>query len=91
VNRNFYPTRPGWTIVLIAAAALALAGCGRKGGLDLPPTAANASTESAPPADTQTEAASRPGLFNSTSSADAAPSAAKGKKKPFVLDPLLGN
>jgi predicted small lipoprotein YifL len=93
VNRKFCPTRPGWAIVLLATAALALAGCGRKGPLDLPPTASSASTASvAPPAaDTETEAANRPGVFNPTYGADAGPTAAKGKKKSFILDPLLGN
>ncbi|BAR58033.1 hypothetical protein NK6_4868 [Bradyrhizobium diazoefficiens] len=69
--------------------ALALAGCGRKGPLDLPPTASGASTANvAAPTDTETAAQKTPSLFNPSSAADAAP-AAKGKKKPFILDPLL--
>ncbi|AHY54889.1 hypothetical protein BJS_04404 [Bradyrhizobium japonicum SEMIA 5079] len=70
--------------------ALALAGCGRKGPLDLPPTASSASTANvAGPNDTETEAQRTPSVFNPTYGADAAPAAAKGKKKSFILDPLL--
>ncbi len=94
VNSNFRPTALAWTVVLLGAAALALGGCGRKGPLDLPPnasspTAANASA--AAPVDTEAEAASRPSVFNPSYGADAAPAAPKGSKKPFILDPLLGN
>jgi predicted small lipoprotein YifL len=71
-------------------AVLTLAGCGRKGPLDLPPTASSP-TASAAPSDTEREAASRPSLFNPTYGADAAPTAPRGNKKSFVLDPLLGN
>ena len=39
MNRNYSPTASGWAIVLLSAAVLALGGCGRKGTLDLPPTA----------------------------------------------------
>lgn len=92
VNRNRRPILSGWTLVVLGVAALALGACGRKAGLDPPPnapTAANANT--AAPLDTQAEAASKPGLFNPTYGADAAPAAAKGRKKSFALDPLLGN
>ena len=40
VNRTSGPVSAGWTLIAVAALALALAGCGRKGPLDLPPTAA---------------------------------------------------
>ncbi len=62
-----------------------LAGCGRKGGLDLPPNAPQLS--GAP--DTEAERAAQPGVFSSTYGSDAAPTAPKGSKKKFVLDPLL--
>jgi predicted small lipoprotein YifL len=82
----------GWTIVVLGVAALALGACGRKAGLDLPPTAyAPPEPAVAAPADTQAEAASKPGLFNPGYGADAPPAAAKGRKKSFVLDPLLDN
>jgi predicted small lipoprotein YifL len=93
VNRKLSPTRSGWAIIVLGAALLTLAGCGRKGGLDLPPTASGAPTASAAPAstDTATDAASKPSLFNSNYGTDAPPAAAKGTKKPFILDPLLGD
>jgi predicted small lipoprotein YifL len=83
-------------------AVLTLAGCGRKGPLDMPPTASSPNSGSpnssspmasaAPaPSDTAAEAASKPSLFNPSYGSDAAPVAPKGTKKPFVLDPLLGN
>jgi predicted small lipoprotein YifL len=72
----------------LSVAVLALAGCGRKGPLDRPASAA------APPppvaaaeGDTETEQAAKPNLFNSTGTDT--PAAAKGAKRPFVLDPLL--
>lgn len=86
VNRRLSPT---WAIVVLGVAALALAGCGRKGGLDLPPTAASASTANSPPPDSQGVAASKPSVFNSSYGANAPPSAARGSKQPFILDPLL--
>jgi predicted small lipoprotein YifL len=93
VNRKLSPTRSGWAVIVLSAAALTLAGCGRKGGLDLPPTASGAPTASAAPAstDTATDAASKPSLFSSTYGTDAPPAAAKGTKQPFILDPLLGD
>ena len=97
VNRNLRPSLSGWVALVVCVAALALSGCGRKGGLDLPPTAASASTangptaNAAPPADTETEAANRPSVFNPSYGTEAAPTAPKGGKKPFILDPLLGN
>ena len=87
---NYRPTSSGWAIILLSVTALALGGCGRKAGLDLPP---NAPTLAAAPAatDTETERAAQPGVFNSTYGSEASPAAAKGRKKPFILDPLLGN
>ncbi|MBX9646061.1 MAG: lipoprotein [Xanthobacteraceae bacterium] len=87
---NYRPSSSGWAIILLSVTALALGGCGRKAGLDLPP---NAPALSAAPAtaDTETERAAQPGVFNSTYGSEAAPVASKGRKKPFVLDPLLGN
>ncbi len=67
---------------------LALAGCGRKGPLDLPPTASSQGAAAAP-TDTEAEQAARPGVFNPTYGAEAPPTAPKGRKKAFVLDPLL--
>jgi predicted small lipoprotein YifL len=89
VNRNYSPRPSGWAIILLSAAVLALAGCGRKGGLDLPPTASSAAV--AAPADTDAEEAGRPSVFNPYYGTDAPPAATKGRKKPFVLDPLLND
>ena len=72
--------------------ALTLAGCGRKGPLDLPPTASSASTANVrQPTDTEAEQAAKPSVFNPSYGSNAAPVAGKGPKRPFVLDPLLGN
>jgi len=80
----------GWAVVLVSVVALSLGGCGRKGGLDLPSSASGAPVANAAP-DTEAEAASKPSVFNPSYGADAAPTAPKGSKKSFVLDPLLGD
>jgi predicted small lipoprotein YifL len=89
VNRIRRPTSTGWTIVVVSAAALMLASCGRKGPLDLPPNAPPAPQLSSAPSDTAADAASKPSVFNSNYGSDAAPAAPRGKKQPFILDPLL--
>ena len=87
MNRKLRPTSSGWAIIVLGVAALALGGCGRKGGLDLPPNASSQAT--APLTDTEAEQAARPGVFNPSFGGDAPPGAPKGRKKAFVLDPLL--
>jgi predicted small lipoprotein YifL len=87
VISNHRPTYQGWAVILLSAAVLALGGCGRKGGLDLPPNASQAAV--AAQADSEAEQAARPGVFNSTYGSDANPAAPRGRKKAFVLDPLL--
>jgi predicted small lipoprotein YifL len=90
VNRNYRPKYQGWTLLLLGTAVLALGGCGRKGPLDLPPTASSqpvAAVQSDPTADQ----ASKPSVFNPSYGADAPPTAGKGPKKPFLLDPLLNS
>ena len=86
VISNYRPSSSGWAIILLSVTALALGGCGRKAGLDLPPTAAAPQAQAT---DTDAERAAQPGVFNSTYGSDAGPSAPKGGKKKFVLDPLL--
>jgi predicted small lipoprotein YifL len=65
-----------FALVVLVAAALGLAACGRKGPLDPPPSAA----VPPPPAASAADAAS--------ASATANP-AAPNQKKSFILDPLL--
>jgi predicted small lipoprotein YifL len=94
VNRS--SRSPKWAVILLAAAVLALAGCGRKGPLDLPPTGTQPTgtqPSAAAPADTdsETEQASKPSVFNPGYGSDAGPTAPKGAKRSFILDPLLGN
>jgi predicted small lipoprotein YifL len=93
VNRKLRPTPSGLAILLLGAAVLTLAGCGRKGPLDLPPNASTptAATAATAPTDTEAEAARKASLFNPSYGADAPPTAPRGSKKPFILDPLLGN
>ena len=83
---NYRPSSSGWAIILLSVTALALGGCGRKSGLDLPPSAA---APAAQVTDTEAERAAQPGVFNSTYGTEAGPRAARGGKKKFVLDPLL--
>jgi len=90
VNRNYSPTCQGWAIIFLSAAVLALGGCGRKGPLDLPPTS-SAQPAAAAPTDTAAEQASRPSVFNPSYGTDAPPTASKGGRKAFVLDPLLND
>jgi len=90
VINTLRPTASGWAVVLFSVVALSLAGCGRKAGLDRPPSA-NAPIANAPvaPTDTEAENASRPSVFNPNYGTDAPPTAPKGDKKSFILDPLL--
>jgi predicted small lipoprotein YifL len=77
---------------VLIALTLALAGCGRKGALDLPPNAMAAQPTSSAPGsvDAEAEAAANRGtVFDPSFGADRAPAATKGKKKPFILDPIL--
>ena len=89
MNRNYRPTRRGWAIILLSAAALALGGCGRKGGLDLPPNAPPQAAAAAQADADHEPAASAPSVYNPYYGSDAPPAATKGSKKPFILDPLL--
>ena len=85
-------TSGGWAVVVLVVAALSLGACGRKGPLDMPPNA-NASAVAPAPNDTEAQAAPKPTVYSpaaSTYGSDA-PVAPKGAKKPFILDPLLGN
>jgi predicted small lipoprotein YifL len=92
VNRNDRPKIRGWALVLLGATVLALGGCGRKGPLDLPPTASSqppgaAAVQGSP----EVDQASKPSVFNSSYGTDTPAPTPKGQKKPFVLDPLLNS
>jgi predicted small lipoprotein YifL len=88
VNRSTRRWPSGWAVILLAVTAMSLAGCGRKSGLDLPPYAAAQPGVSADVA----EPTSKPGtVFDPSYGADQPPAAAKGRKKSFVLDPLLND
>ena len=92
VNRvNRMSLSPRWAVILLAVSVLTLSGCGRKGPLDLPPTASTVPENSPAPTDTAQQQASTPSVFNPTYGSDAPPAATKGPKRPFILDPLLGN
>lgn len=94
MNRDCRSKCQGWALVVLGVAALALGGCGRKGPLDLPPTASSQQQQqpaAAVQADPAAEQASKPSLFNSSYGADAPPAAGKGPKRPFALDPLLNS
>jgi predicted small lipoprotein YifL len=91
VTSSSRPTISGWAIILLSAAALTLGACGRKGPLDLPPTATAPVASAAAPTDTEAENAAKPNVFNSTYGTETGPVAPRGARKPFILDPLLGN
>jgi predicted small lipoprotein YifL len=73
-------------MIVLSVTALALGGCGRKSGLDLPPTAAAPQGQLT---DSEADRATQPGVFNPTYGAEGSPTAPKGGRKKFVLDPLL--
>jgi predicted small lipoprotein YifL len=91
VNRNLRPTSQGWALILLSAAVLALGGCGRKGPLDLPPTASPQAAAAAQADADHEPSASKGTLFDPSYGTDAPPAAPKGAKRSFILDPLLNN
>jgi predicted small lipoprotein YifL len=92
VNHNYRPTGQGWAIIVLSVAVLALGGCGRKGGLDLPPnTPPQAAAAAQANADHEPSESSKPSVFNPSYGADGMPTTPKGPKRSFVLDPLLNS
>jgi predicted small lipoprotein YifL len=88
VNRNDNPRSSGWAIIVLCAAVLALAGCGRKGPLDMPPNTPPQAAAAAQ-ADADHEPGPKGSLFDPSYGSNALPATPKGQKRPFVLDPLL--
>jgi predicted small lipoprotein YifL len=94
VTRDMSRNHQRWALILVGTAALLLSGCGRKGPLDLPPTAsgqqpaATAAVQPDPAAPPQTSSAN---LFDPNNGAGTLPTAGKGPKRPFALDPLLNS
>jgi predicted small lipoprotein YifL len=85
--------RPRFALIAVGIAALALAGCGRNGPLELPPGPATA-TPTARTQLTQPDGTPIPGSPQDTAmktgfDAQGRPVAAQGEKKSFILDPLL--
>ncbi|ABA03980.1 conserved hypothetical protein [Nitrobacter winogradskyi Nb-255] len=78
-----------WALFLLTAAALALAGCGRKGGLDVPPTASNQPPAAAAADDHDRANAPKDNLFDPSFGINSDPAASRGARKSFILDPLL--
>jgi predicted small lipoprotein YifL len=91
VNRYSSPTSRGWVLVLLSAAALTLGGCGRKGPLDFPTTASPAAVAAAQANGDHEPSASKGSLFDPSYGTEAAPTAPKGAKRGFILDPLLND
>jgi predicted small lipoprotein YifL len=86
VNRTSGPVSAGWTLVAVATLALALAGCGRKGPLDLPPTAAGPAVEQGDAGEERAKGT----VFDPSYGANELPKTPKGsKERSFILDPLL--
>jgi predicted small lipoprotein YifL len=91
VNRNYSPTCQGWAIIVLSAAVLALGGCGRKSGLDLPPNTPPQAAAAAQADADHEPAASKPSVFDPTYGTEAPPRAPKGGNRSFILDPLLNS
>jgi predicted small lipoprotein YifL len=94
VRSTASPAPSRWAALVLFAVTLALAGCGRKGGLDLPPNSAAPPTAATANANTTAgDAETNKGSFfdPSSSAGDQPPAASKGRKRSFILDPLLNN
>jgi predicted small lipoprotein YifL len=91
VNRTASSASSRWATLVLIAVTLALAGCGRKGALDLPPNAPMQPTASAGGTAEADPAANKGTLFDPSFGMDKPPAATAGRKKAFILDPLLND
>ena len=89
MNRTSRPVSTRWILLAVAAVALALAGCGRKGPLDPPPNAAAPVVEQGDSDEART--AARGNVFDPSYGANELPGTPKGGKRSFILDPLLNS
>jgi predicted small lipoprotein YifL len=76
-------------LVAVAALALALAGCGRKGPLDPPPNALAPVVEQGDAGEERAPA--KGNVFDPSYGANELPKTPKGSKRSFILDPLLNS
>jgi len=78
-------------LALLGAAALliALGGCGRKGPLDLPPTASNPPPQAGATAQAPGSPTANPLGLLDPNQQEQSPQAAPGRKKRIILDPIL--
>jgi predicted small lipoprotein YifL len=85
-------------LAAVGLVALALAGCGRKGGLDLPPDAAAVQTapggearsgESRQYGASGAAATAQGNVFDATADRNRFTVAPRGEKKRIILDPIL--
>jgi predicted small lipoprotein YifL len=91
VNRTTSSASSRRAAFVLIAVTLALTGCGRKGSLDLPPNTPMQPTAAAGGNVEADEAANKGTLFNPSFGMDKPPAATAGRKKAFVLDPLLND
>lgn len=89
VNSTSSSVSMRWALFFLTAAALALAGCGRKGGLDVPPTASDRPPAAAAADDHDRANAPKGSLFDPSFGINSDPAASRGARKSFILDPLL--
>ncbi len=91
MTTRFPRTSSTLTAVALITLGCALAGCGRKAGLDLPPSASSYNQAPGDAVDPNaTSAATAQGnLFDTTTNTEKAPVAPRGPKKRIILDPIL--
>ena len=90
VTRSSSPKFSGWAIVVVSAAVLVLGGCGRKGGLDLPPNTPPQAAAAAQADADHEPSASKPSVFNPYYGTDAPPAASASLDAFFSAARLCG-